>query len=118
MCTLRRRQWSRRPGSAGTQSGGAWSSGQVETVPLETTGFAPDGPDSDAEDPFERAPHVSGVAGRHAPTKARRVVAETLQLIAEREQFLRRLGIDSTAEFRRRRNAGKLRACGPRTCSW
>ena len=58
--------------------------------------------------PFERAPHVSGVAGRHDPTKARRVVAETLQLIAEREQLLRRLGIDSAAEFRRQRNAGKL----------
>lgn len=47
--SLRRGQWSRQHGSADAESGGARSSGLVETVPPETTGFGPDGPDSDAE---------------------------------------------------------------------
>ncbi|MYS19082.1 DNA segregation ATPase FtsK/SpoIIIE, S-DNA-T family [Streptomyces sp. DvalAA-14] len=58
--------------------------------------------------PFERAPHVSGVAGRHDLPQARRILAETLQLIAERERLFRHLGIDSAAAFRRMRAAGSL----------
>ncbi|MFG2525141.1 type VII secretion protein EccCa [Streptomyces sp. NPDC048527] len=58
--------------------------------------------------PFTRAPHVSGVAGRHDLTQARRVLAETMQLIAEREQVFRHLGIDSAAELRRLRGTGSL----------
>lgn len=58
--------------------------------------------------PFQRAPHVSAVAGRHDPQRGRRVLAETLQLITERERMMRHLGIDSAAEFRRRRAAGRL----------
>lgn len=58
--------------------------------------------------PFERAPHVSGVTGRHDLQRAGRILAETLQLIAEREQLFRHLGIDSAAEFRRLRTSGGL----------
>ncbi|OON71824.1 type VII secretion protein EccCa [Streptomyces tsukubensis] len=58
--------------------------------------------------PFERAPHVSGVAGRHDLPQAGRVLAETLQLIAERERLFRHLGLDSAAEFRRLRASGGL----------
>ncbi|MGY5056056.1 type VII secretion protein EccCa [Streptomyces sp. 900105755] len=58
--------------------------------------------------PFERAPHVSGVAGRHDPDRARRALAEVLQLIAERERLFRHLGVDSADEFRRLRNADRL----------
>ncbi len=58
--------------------------------------------------PFERAPHVSGVAGRHDPQRVRRVLAETLQLIAERERLFRHLGIDSAAEFRARRSTDRM----------
>lgn len=58
--------------------------------------------------PFERAPHVSGVAGRHDPTRARRALAEVRQLIAERERLFRHLGIDSADEFRRLRATDRL----------
>ncbi|MFF3561807.1 type VII secretion protein EccCa [Streptomyces sp. NPDC002574] len=58
--------------------------------------------------PFERAPHVSGVAGRHDLNRARRTLAEVLQLIAERERVFRHLGIDSAAELRRMRNSDRL----------
>ncbi len=58
--------------------------------------------------PFTRAPHVGGVASRHDLTQARRTLAETMQLITEREQVFRRLGIDSAAELRRLRSTGSL----------
>lgn len=58
--------------------------------------------------PFARAPHVSGVAGRHDLTQARRTLAETLQLVTEREQVFRRLGIDSASELRRLRGTDAL----------
>lgn len=58
--------------------------------------------------PFEQAPHVSGVAGRHDPTRARRTLAEVRQLVAERERLFRHLGVDSAAGFRRLRAAGRL----------
>jgi S-DNA-T family DNA segregation ATPase FtsK/SpoIIIE len=60
--------------------------------------------------PFERAPHVSGVAGRHDEERVRRALAEAVQLIGDRERFFREAGIDSVAEFRRRREAGDLPA--------
>ncbi|GAA1227485.1 type VII secretion protein EccC [Kitasatospora nipponensis] len=58
--------------------------------------------------PFEAAPHVSGVAGRHDGQRVRRALAEVAQLIGERERFFRESGIDAVAEFRRRREAGEL----------
>ncbi|MFJ3639694.1 type VII secretion protein EccCa [Streptomyces sp. NPDC090108] len=58
--------------------------------------------------PFRTAPHVSGVAGRHDLAQARRILAEIQQLIDERELQFRGMGIDSAAEFRRRRAAGAL----------
>jgi DNA segregation ATPase FtsK/SpoIIIE, S-DNA-T family len=58
--------------------------------------------------PFEKAPHVSGVAGRHDLPRVRRALAEVSQLIVEREVLFRELGIDSAAEFRRRRDLGQL----------
>ncbi|AEW94669.1 MULTISPECIES: type VII secretion protein EccC [Streptomycetaceae] len=60
--------------------------------------------------PYENAPHVSGVAGRHDLPRVRRALAETRALIEERETRFRELGIDSAAEFRRRRAAGELPA--------
>ncbi|MEU9407501.1 type VII secretion protein EccCa [Streptomyces sp. NPDC048281] len=60
--------------------------------------------------PFERAPHVGGVAGRHDMARVRRVLAETRQLIVDRELVFRQAGIDSAAEFRRRRDRGELTA--------
>ncbi|MCB5906944.1 type VII secretion protein EccCa [Streptomyces pinistramenti] len=64
--------------------------------------------------PYERAPHVSGVVGRHDTDRARRALAEVSQLVTEREKLFRDLGIDSAEEFRRRRTAGDLPA-GVRT---
>jgi len=58
--------------------------------------------------PFERAPHVIGLAGRHDLPRVRRVLAETRQLIAEREALFRRLGLDSADSFRRKRRDGEL----------
>jgi S-DNA-T family DNA segregation ATPase FtsK/SpoIIIE len=58
--------------------------------------------------PFARAPHVSGVAGRHDVPRARRIVAEVLQLIVERERLFGQLGVDSAATFRRLRSLGQL----------
>ncbi|TSB19214.1 type VII secretion protein EccCa [Streptomyces sp. NBC_01525] len=58
--------------------------------------------------PFDRAPHVSGVVGRHDVERVQRALAEVSQLLTEREQLFRELGIDSAEEFRRRRAAGEL----------
>lgn len=60
--------------------------------------------------PFARAPHISGVAGRHDLPQAQRILAEVNQLIAERERLFGQLGVDSAAEFRRLRSAGQLPA--------
>ncbi|MFE0463215.1 type VII secretion protein EccCa [Kitasatospora sp. NPDC058965] len=60
--------------------------------------------------PFEAAPHVRGVAGRHDQPRVRRALAEAAQLITERERLFRELRIDAAAEFRRRREAGELPA--------
>jgi S-DNA-T family DNA segregation ATPase FtsK/SpoIIIE len=58
--------------------------------------------------PFQRAPHVSGVAGRHEQQRARRVIAELRQLIGERETLFRSRGLDSAAAFRRLRKDRQL----------
>ena len=58
--------------------------------------------------PFERTPHVSGVAGRSDPARARRLVAELGQLVAEREQMMRDHGIDSVGRLRERRAENRL----------
>ncbi|MGL5850082.1 MAG: type VII secretion protein EccCb, partial [Phycicoccus sp.] len=52
-------------------------------------------------------PHVGGVAGRLQTDRASRVVAEVAAVIDEREQLFLDKGIDSIAEFRRRRAAGE-----------
>jgi DNA segregation ATPase FtsK/SpoIIIE, S-DNA-T family len=52
-------------------------------------------------------PHVGGVAGRLQTDRASRVVSEVAAVIDEREQLFLDEGIDSMAEFRRRRAAGE-----------
>ncbi|WP_028926903.1 type VII secretion protein EccC [Pseudonocardia acaciae] len=53
-------------------------------------------------------PHVGGVADRQQPDQVRRTVAEVTGLLADRERSFRAAGIDSAAEFRRRRERGEL----------
>jgi S-DNA-T family DNA segregation ATPase FtsK/SpoIIIE len=57
---------------------------------------------------FAGAPHVGTVAGRRDHQLVRRMLAEIQLLIEEREVLLRELGVDSIAEFRARRLAGRL----------
>ncbi|WP_432990727.1 type VII secretion protein EccCb [Dactylosporangium sp. CA-233914] len=57
---------------------------------------------------FADAPHVGSVAGRTDPDLASRMFAEIRSLVGERERTFRALGIDSIADFRNRRRAGKL----------
>jgi S-DNA-T family DNA segregation ATPase FtsK/SpoIIIE len=52
------------------------------------------------------APHVSGVAGRHEPDRARRVLAEARRLIDEREALFRDGSVGSVGEFRTLRRRG------------
>jgi ESX secretion system protein EccC len=54
------------------------------------------------------APHVGSVAGRTDTAMVSRTLAEIRLLITEREALFRELGIDSVAEFRARRSAGRL----------
>ncbi|MEV5753962.1 type VII secretion protein EccCa [Actinoallomurus sp. NPDC052308] len=54
------------------------------------------------------APHVSGVAGRRDTERVQRVLAEVNRLIAVRERMFQDLGIQSAADFRRRRDNGEL----------
>ena len=51
-------------------------------------------------------PHVGAVAGRADPDLVRRTVAELSALLRAREAAFRKLGIDSMADYRRRRAAG------------
>ncbi|TDC67959.1 type VII secretion protein EccCa [Streptomyces hainanensis] len=53
-------------------------------------------------------PHVSGVASRLDPDRVRRTVAEVAGVLAGREEFFRRHGIDSMATYRRTRGTGQL----------
>lgn len=57
-------------------------------------------------------PHVGAVAGRHEGDLVRRTVAELESLVRARELAFRELGIDSVAEFRRRRAAGDPAVAG------
>ncbi|WP_239153263.1 type VII secretion protein EccCb [Virgisporangium aliadipatigenens] len=57
---------------------------------------------------FAVAPHVGGVAGRLDPDRVRRLIADVGSVIGHRERLFRELGIDSIAEFRSRRDAGRL----------
>ncbi len=54
-------------------------------------------------------PHSGGVAGRLEPDTVRRILAEVTGLLAAREQLFRRLGIDSMADFRARKQRGEVR---------
>jgi DNA segregation ATPase FtsK/SpoIIIE, S-DNA-T family len=54
------------------------------------------------------APHVSAVAVRGEEDLARRILAETVRLIGEREAAFRNRRISSAAEFRRLRDEGEL----------
>ncbi|WP_037917619.1 type VII secretion protein EccC [Actinacidiphila yeochonensis] len=53
-------------------------------------------------------PHVGSVTGRLDTERVARTLAEVTGLIARRERLFAELGIDSMAEFRRRRAAGGL----------
>ncbi|MFD5320094.1 type VII secretion protein EccCa [Streptomyces sp. NPDC127098] len=53
-------------------------------------------------------PHVSGVASRLDPDRVRRTVAEVAGVLAGREEYFRRHGIDSIATYRRLRAEGRL----------
>jgi DNA segregation ATPase FtsK/SpoIIIE, S-DNA-T family len=55
-----------------------------------------------------RAPHVSAVAGRHEPDRARRVLNEARRLIDAREQLFREESVGSVADFRLTRTRGRL----------
>ncbi len=57
--------------------------------------------------PLKGLPHVGGVAGRLQTDRASRLVSEVISVIDEREQLFLDEGIDSVAEFRRRRAAGE-----------
>lgn len=53
-------------------------------------------------------PHVAGVADRHEPDVVRRTVAEVTGLLADRERAFRDAGIESAADYRRRRATGEF----------
>jgi uncharacterized protein YukE len=59
---------------------------------------------------FAGAPHVSGVAVRGEEERSRRILADALRLISQREELFRERGISSVGEFRRLRDAGELPA--------
>jgi S-DNA-T family DNA segregation ATPase FtsK/SpoIIIE len=54
--------------------------------------------------PMAGLPHVSGYATRRDAQRCRRLVAEVVTLLAQREQFFAANGIDSVATFRARRS--------------
>ncbi|MFI7608275.1 type VII secretion protein EccCa [Micromonospora sp. NPDC049366] len=58
--------------------------------------------------PLADAPHVTGVASRLEPARVRRLLAEAMRLVTEREELFRAEGIGSAADFRRRRDALSL----------
>ncbi len=53
-------------------------------------------------------PHVGGVAGRFDPDMVRRMVAEVVGLLEERERRFAELGVDGMATYRGRRAAGAV----------
>jgi S-DNA-T family DNA segregation ATPase FtsK/SpoIIIE len=57
---------------------------------------------------IEHFPHVGGVATRADPDRLRRLIEEITAMMHEREQIMRRYGIDSMEELRRRQRRGDL----------
>jgi S-DNA-T family DNA segregation ATPase FtsK/SpoIIIE len=57
--------------------------------------------------PLRRLPHVGSVAGRLDVDLCRRTVADVESVMRAREARFRRLGIDSIADYRRRRSVGE-----------
>jgi S-DNA-T family DNA segregation ATPase FtsK/SpoIIIE len=53
-------------------------------------------------------PHVGGVADRQHPDVVRRTMAEVTSLLADRERTFREAGVESAADFRRRRVLGEF----------
>ncbi|MEU1370283.1 type VII secretion protein EccCa [Streptomyces sp. NPDC005803] len=53
-------------------------------------------------------PHVGQIASRLDPERVRRTVAEVAGVLGRREEFFRARGIDSVADYRRRRALGEL----------
>ena len=53
-------------------------------------------------------PHVGGVADRQRPDVVRRTVAEVTSVLDDRERSFRAAGVESAADFRRRRAAGEF----------
>jgi DNA segregation ATPase FtsK/SpoIIIE, S-DNA-T family len=53
-------------------------------------------------------PHVGGVAGRLDTAQVRRTVSEVAMLLAEREARFAELGVDSMANYRKRRASGQV----------
>ncbi|MEE1926735.1 type VII secretion protein EccCa [Streptomyces sp. TRM 70351] len=53
-------------------------------------------------------PHVGGVAGRLDAEAVNRAVAETLEVLEQRELRFRELGVDSMADYRRLRAGGHI----------
>jgi S-DNA-T family DNA segregation ATPase FtsK/SpoIIIE len=64
--------------------------------------------------PVAGLPHVSGHAVRRDPNRCRRMVAEVMSLLAQREQLFSTHGIDSVATFRSRRAEYAESAAGDR----
>jgi S-DNA-T family DNA segregation ATPase FtsK/SpoIIIE len=79
----------------------------LTNTPRELTVFALDfgGGQLDALDGL---PHVAGVADRQEPDVVRRTVAEVVGLLADRERTFRDAGVESAADYRRRRAAGEF----------
>jgi S-DNA-T family DNA segregation ATPase FtsK/SpoIIIE len=59
-------------------------------------------------DGLARLPHVGGVADRQHPDVVRRTIAEVSGLLADRERTFREAGVESAADFRRRRALGEF----------
>ncbi|MFE4451349.1 type VII secretion protein EccCa [Streptomyces sp. NPDC056796] len=53
-------------------------------------------------------PHVGGVTGRLDPERMTRTVAEVTAVVALRERLFAERGVESMADFRRRRSAGEF----------
>jgi S-DNA-T family DNA segregation ATPase FtsK/SpoIIIE len=55
-------------------------------------------------------PHIGGIAGRQDAEVVRRIIAEAMAVVEDREILFRELGIDSMVTYRRRRAEGALSA--------
>jgi S-DNA-T family DNA segregation ATPase FtsK/SpoIIIE len=57
---------------------------------------------------YASAPHVGSVAGRTDTDLIQRMMVEIASLIGQRERLFRQLGVESIADFRNRRQSGRL----------